>query len=102
MQSAEKGTISIYGNTHAAAIEAGAPARVATAAGPTVTAGAVVVATNSPIHTMVALHTKQAAYRSYVVSGRVAPGSLAKALYWDTGTPPTTTCACSPKPERTS
>jgi glycine/D-amino acid oxidase-like deaminating enzyme/nitrite reductase/ring-hydroxylating ferredoxin subunit len=49
-----------------------------------VSAKHVVVATNSPINDMVALHTKQAPYMTYVVGVRVPRGSVADALYWDT------------------
>ena len=50
-------------------------------------AGAVVVATNSPISDRVAMHTKQAAYRTYVV-GFVRPADEADGfLLWDTEDP---------------
>ncbi|HJU87231.1 MAG TPA: FAD-dependent oxidoreductase, partial [Gemmatimonadota bacterium] len=52
-----------------------------------VDAAAAVCATNSPITTRVALHTKQAAYRSYALGARVERGSVHRALYWDTGDP---------------
>src|SRR5262249_21333033 len=77
----------VHGMTHASAIERGTPARVATAGGPTVTADAIVVATNTPVHLRFAIHTKQAAYRSYVIAARVAPDAVPPALYWDTGDP---------------
>ena len=40
--------------------------------------------TNSPINDWVAIHTKQAPYRTYVIAGRVPRGSVPDALYWDT------------------
>jgi len=46
---------------------------------------AVVVATNSPINDMFAIHTKQAPYRTYVVAAKVPKGELPYALWWDTG-----------------
>ena len=49
-----------------------------------VRAGAVVVATNSPINDMLAIHTKQAPYMTYVIGARVPTGSVTDALYWDT------------------
>lgn len=49
-----------------------------------VRAGSVIVATNSPINDMFALHTKQAPYMTYVVGIRVPRGSVQDALYWDT------------------
>ena len=51
--------------------------------GPVVKTKAIVVATNTPIKDLVAIHTKQAPYLTYVIGGRVPRGSLAKALFWD-------------------
>lgn len=50
-------------------------------------AKSIVVATNSPINDRFAMHTKQAAYRSYVLAFAVPPGSIEPALYWDTEDP---------------
>jgi glycine/D-amino acid oxidase-like deaminating enzyme/nitrite reductase/ring-hydroxylating ferredoxin subunit len=61
--------------------------RVTTADGWHVDAFAAVCATNSPITTRIALHTKQAAYRSYALGARVRRGSVHGALYWDTVEP---------------
>jgi glycine/D-amino acid oxidase-like deaminating enzyme/nitrite reductase/ring-hydroxylating ferredoxin subunit len=79
----------LFTHTHAARIESAddGAARVVTAAGPVVTADAVVVATNTPVNYQVALHTKQAPYRTYLVALRVPRGSVAPALYWDTDEP---------------
>jgi glycine/D-amino acid oxidase-like deaminating enzyme/nitrite reductase/ring-hydroxylating ferredoxin subunit len=77
----------IFCGTHAATVEGGAAATVTTTAGRTVSAGAAVVATNTPINDVVAIHTKQAPYSTYVVAARVPRGSVAKALYWDTADP---------------
>ncbi|MGH9901594.1 MAG: FAD-dependent oxidoreductase, partial [Pyrinomonadaceae bacterium] len=77
----------LYTNTHADKIEGGSPARVETAGGATVTAGAVVVATNTPVNDLVAIHTKQAAYRTYVIGARVSRGSVPTILLWDTPDP---------------
>ncbi len=52
--------------------------------GAVVTAGAVVVATNSPFHLRIPIHTKQAPYRTYVIAGPVPKGSAPDALIWDT------------------
>ena len=78
---------SIFTRTRAMTVEGGRDARVQTAEGPIVTAGAVVVATNAPFNNLVALHAKQVAYRTYVVAARVPKGSVAPALYWDTDHP---------------
>lgn len=77
----------LYTGTPVAEVEDGQPALVRTRSGFTVTADAVVVATNSPINDRVALHTKQAPYLSYVVAAEIPPGSVVKALYWDTEDP---------------
>lgn len=50
----------------------------------TLTANAVVVATNSPIADRYALHTKMAPYRTYAMAFSIARGALPDALYWDT------------------
>ncbi|MFT3926976.1 MAG: FAD-dependent oxidoreductase [Myxococcales bacterium] len=46
-----------------------------------------VVATNVPINDTLAIHTKQAAYRSYVIAFRADPTVLPAALLWDTAEP---------------
>jgi len=63
------------------------PARVHVSGGGVVRAGAVVVATNSPIVDVFAMHTKQAPYRTYAIAGKVPRGSVVDALYWDTFEP---------------
>src|ERR1051325_11726930 len=60
---------------------------VKTSNGMVVSAGAIVVATNTPVNDWVTIHTKQAAYRTYVIGVRVPKGSVTKALYWDTPDP---------------
>lgn len=75
----------IFTKTHATTVAGGPIARVETKSGPAVTADAVVVATNTPINDRVTIHTKQAAYLSYVVGLRVPLGAVPRALYWDTG-----------------
>jgi len=77
----------IYARTKVTAVHHGPPPRVETAAGHTVRADAVVVATNSPVHELIGVHPKQAAYRTYVVAARVPRGAVAPALYYDTASP---------------
>jgi glycine/D-amino acid oxidase-like deaminating enzyme/nitrite reductase/ring-hydroxylating ferredoxin subunit len=77
----------IYSRAHAETIVDGEPCRVTTADGHVITADHVVVATNSPVNDWVILHTKQAAYRTYVIGARVPRGSIPRALYWDTADP---------------
>jgi glycine/D-amino acid oxidase-like deaminating enzyme/nitrite reductase/ring-hydroxylating ferredoxin subunit len=77
----------IFTNTHAAKMEGGQRARVETTTGGVVDANSVVVATNTPVNDWVTIHTKQAAYRTYVIGVRVPHGSVVRALYWDTPNP---------------
>ena len=78
----------LFGGTRVVDVEAlDGGVRVTTADGWRVDAAAAVCVTNSPITTRIALHTKQAAYRSYALGARVRRGSVHRALYWDTGDP---------------
>jgi glycine/D-amino acid oxidase-like deaminating enzyme/nitrite reductase/ring-hydroxylating ferredoxin subunit len=77
----------IHCQTHAKDIRGGARAEITTATGRTVTARAVVVATNTPVNDRVTMHTKQAAYRTFVVGMPVPRGAVSRALYWDTPDP---------------
>ena len=77
----------IFTGTHVTAMAGGDSARVETAGGFTVQAGAIVIATNTPINNLVTIHTKQAPYTTYVVGVRLPSGSVARALYWDTADP---------------
>lgn len=73
----------IFTGTRAESVHGGQPARVETAKG-TVTADAVVVATNTPVNDLIAIHTKQAAYLTYVIGLLLPRGLAPRALYWDT------------------
>ena len=73
--------------THVDDVQDGTPATVRTASGRTVSAGSVVVATNTPANDRFVIHTKQAAYRTYVVGARVPAGRISHALFWDTCDP---------------
>ena len=77
----------LYSGTRATDIVPGPEAQVKTAGGRTVTAGAVVVATNSPFNDLFAIHTKQAPYTTYVIAARVPANTITHALYWDTSDP---------------
>lgn len=74
----------IHCGTHVTEVEDGLPTRVQTQDGHVVRATATVVATNTPINNRFILHTKQAAYRTFVVGLRVAGGSMPWAQWWDT------------------
>lgn len=75
----------IFTETHVDRIDGGSPARIKTRNGPVVTADAVVVATNTPINDLVAIHTKQAPYLTYVIGALMPRGLISRALFWDTG-----------------
>lgn len=47
----------------------------------------IVVATNTPVNDLVAMHTKQYAYRTYVIASKIPKGSVPDYLWWDTGDP---------------
>lgn len=75
----------IFGATPVVEFE-DAPPCVKTLRGHTVTASAIVVATNTPVNDRVVIHTKQAAYRTYAIALRI-PKDAFKILLWDTGDP---------------
>ena len=77
----------IYTQTHASQVSGGARAIIETADGPKVAADAVVVATNTPVNDLFAIHTKQAAYLTYVIGALVRRGAVERALFWDTPHP---------------
>jgi glycine/D-amino acid oxidase-like deaminating enzyme/nitrite reductase/ring-hydroxylating ferredoxin subunit len=84
VSSLERAGVRIHGDTRVTQVEGGSPARVVTQSGTVVTADAVVVATNAPMNERVTIHTKQGAYRTYVVAASAPRGSVPRALYWDT------------------
>jgi glycine/D-amino acid oxidase-like deaminating enzyme/nitrite reductase/ring-hydroxylating ferredoxin subunit len=79
--------VDIFTGSHVVAIDpvmALPRLRVRVESGATVAANWAVVATNSPIHTRFAMHTKQTAYRTYAIALSAPRGSVRPALYWDT------------------
>ena len=74
----------LFSGTHAESIQDGEPAKITTSDKRVITADNIVVATNSPVNDWVILHTKQAAYRTYVIAARIPRGSATRGLYWDT------------------
>jgi glycine/D-amino acid oxidase-like deaminating enzyme/nitrite reductase/ring-hydroxylating ferredoxin subunit len=76
----------IFTGTHVDRVQGGQDARVV--AGPfTVSAQAVVVATNAPINDRFAMMTKQAPYMTYVIGARVPAGAVPRNLFWDMDDP---------------
>ena len=68
-------------------VEGGRDAHVLTSDGMRIDCEAVVVATHVPFNDRLALHTKQAAYRSYVIALRIDAQAVPDALLWDTQDP---------------
>jgi glycine/D-amino acid oxidase-like deaminating enzyme/nitrite reductase/ring-hydroxylating ferredoxin subunit len=78
----------IYSNADVTEIEDSEPLPHAkTSTGIKVKAKAIVVATNTPVNNMFEIHTRQNAYRTYVMSMSVPADILEDALYWDTADP---------------
>lgn len=68
---------------HVTAVEGGPAPRVLTADGRVLHADRIVVCTNTPVNDRVAIHTKQTAWRTYVVALRLARGAFPDILLWD-------------------
>jgi glycine/D-amino acid oxidase-like deaminating enzyme/nitrite reductase/ring-hydroxylating ferredoxin subunit len=77
----------VFTGSRASEISGGSNAHVKTEDGHTVSASAVVVATNSPVNDLFVVHTKQEPYRTYAIAAGVAEDAIADALYWDTADP---------------
>jgi glycine/D-amino acid oxidase-like deaminating enzyme/nitrite reductase/ring-hydroxylating ferredoxin subunit len=77
----------IYCDTRALTIDSDHSIQVISTRGGKIRAQAVVVATHTPFNDRVVMHTKQAAYMTYVIGIRVPKGSIPHILMWDTGDP---------------
>ena len=77
----------IYTGVHAEKIEDGEPGKITTKGGHVISADNIVVCTNTPVNDWLIIHSKQAAYRTYVIAGRVPKGSVPHGIYWDTPDP---------------
>jgi glycine/D-amino acid oxidase-like deaminating enzyme/nitrite reductase/ring-hydroxylating ferredoxin subunit len=77
----------IFTGTHVSEIEGRDGVVMRTANGCRVKARFGVVATNTPIHERVAIHTKQVGCRTYVVALDATEANVPRALYWDTDDP---------------
>ncbi|HEV8589712.1 MAG TPA: FAD-dependent oxidoreductase [Pyrinomonadaceae bacterium] len=73
----------IFTGTHADEIEGGAEAHVTSSSGYKITCDAIVVATNCPVNDLIAIHTKQAPYTTYVIGARIPKDSVPSFLLWD-------------------
>jgi len=75
----------LHGNTRVDSVEERETGVVIrTESGHVVRAQDAVIATNSPVNDMAAIHTKQAPYRTYAIAAPLPRGNLDDALYWDT------------------
>lgn len=77
----------IYGFTQALKIKGDHGEQLITTDRGEIRARDVVVATNTPFNNLVVMHTKQAAYSTYVLGFTVPKGSVPRILLWDTGDP---------------
>lgn len=77
----------IFTETRMTNLVAGNPHVAKTHTGHTVTAKAVIQATNAPIYAPTMQFAKQPPYRSYVVGIRMPKGTFSPALFWDMGHP---------------
>ena len=73
----------IYPQARVVYTQGGKDSHVMTDDGGRVDADTIVIATNTPINDRVKMHTKQAAYRTYVVAFAVPKGSWPPFLLWD-------------------
>ncbi|MBV9541681.1 MAG: FAD-dependent oxidoreductase, partial [Alphaproteobacteria bacterium] len=84
----EKRSVHIYGSTRVASVkEDGDVVHLKSENGHDIRARHVVMATNTPTNDLVAIHTKQAPYRTYVFATPVPKGSVIDALIWDSEDP---------------
>lgn len=77
----------IFPNTRAVEVHGGQNAFVQTKNSHKILCNNIIVATNVPINTRYQFHTKQAAYRSYVIACPVADEDFPNILLWDTAEP---------------
>ena len=73
----------IFTGSHVTTVRGGLSPCVVTESGHTIVARAVVLGTHTPINNTFAIHTKQVAYRSYVIGLIVPRGIVQPALLWD-------------------
>lgn len=73
----------IYTGAHVVEVKGGTDAHIRTDDNRRLAAGAIIVATNTPINDLVKMHTKQAAYRTYVVGFAIPKDSYPPFLLWD-------------------
>lgn len=77
----------IFCHTRALSVEGDDMSQLVKTTEGTIRAQRVLIATKTPFNNRVVMHTKQAAYRAYVVGLKVPKGSVPRILLWDTGDP---------------
>lgn len=77
----------IHSGTHVCGFEKGQPAKLTTSNDRVITAEHVIVATHSPVTDLLSIHTKQTAYRSYVIAAQVEQDVVPPGLFMDTEEP---------------
>lgn len=77
----------VHAQTVVKEVRGGNPCTVTTTHGRTVTAKAVVIATNNPFESGTTLHTKVSSYLTYAIAAEIPKGSVKYGLYWDTEDP---------------
>jgi len=77
----------IFADGEVSSVEAGGAPRAHCSNGTRIDAGAIVVATNAPFQHRLALQSKIAAYRTFVIAGAVSADTVPDALFWDVDDP---------------
>lgn len=77
----------LFADSAVTEVEEGQQVRLVIEGGATITADNAVFATNSPINSAVAIHSKMAPYRTYAMAFELPKDSLPDALYWDMDDP---------------
>ncbi len=77
----------IHTDTQVVKVENGSPCVAHTQSGHTITADAIVIATNTPFDAGLSLHFKLAAYVTYAIALQMPAGYVSPALFWDTENP---------------
>ncbi len=77
----------IYSDTQVDQFTDGSPCTVTMQSGKKITAQSVIAAICTPSNNRFYIHTKQSAYRTYVIGATVPKDAVPKALYWDTADP---------------
>ncbi len=77
----------MFANSAVTDVEEGQKIRLRVEGGASITADHTVFATNSPVNTVVAIHSKIAPYRTYAMAFELPKETLPDALYWDMDDP---------------